>query len=393
MKNIFSYKSSSGLKNLRWLFLGSFSLLSIGAFFVGTLTENLKQSTYSLTGDSIEVLENQIVATQKLINKAQASGDEGKVESFERTLSALKESLSAAKPLTTDSVSLLILQIFLYILAVIAVISLILWLIGFFKYKSESQSRPSNPVLVTVSLGLLFIVASLGEFVTILIAFSEAQVPFPAQQFWMMVATVVLLSGIVLIAVFNSLLKRPGVAALFFSISIILISSNQAFNSFMYGYGSLFYSYEYVFPKDIFLLLTQIGTVGLAVAFVLSFRAFKKTLSEEELKLRKVTIGFTYAGVYLIGLGGSLLAVVPSITNGDVKIPINVLGTLMIPLGFIAFIVAACALIADRAEDKGRSWQVFFWVSLLFNPVIMLVISEVMHAYPGSRKFEQLQNS
>jgi hypothetical protein len=32
------------------------------------------------------------------------------------------------------------------------------------------------------------------------------------------------------------------------------------------------------------------------------------------------------------------------------------------------------AVIADRAVSKGRSWSAFFWLSMLFSPLIMFVI-------------------
>ena len=32
------------------------------------------------------------------------------------------------------------------------------------------------------------------------------------------------------------------------------------------------------------------------------------------------------------------------------------------------------AMIADRAFSKGRSWSAFFWLSMLFSPLIMFVI-------------------
>jgi len=36
------------------------------------------------------------------------------------------------------------------------------------------------------------------------------------------------------------------------------------------------------------------------------------------------------------------------------------------------------AVIADRAVSKGRSWSAFFWLSLLFSPLIMFIIVSTM---------------
>lgn len=41
-------------------------------------------------------------------------------------------------------------------------------------------------------------------------------------------------------------------------------------------------------------------------------------------------------------------------------------------------------LIADMAARKGRSWQAFFWLSLLVTPIVMLIIAASVSPLPGS---------
>lgn len=46
-----------------------------------------------------------------------------------------------------------------------------------------------------------------------------------------------------------------------------------------------------------------------------------------------------------------------------------------------------CALIADMARSKGRNWAAFFWLSILFSPLIMWIIAATISPLPGSSQF------
>lgn len=44
-------------------------------------------------------------------------------------------------------------------------------------------------------------------------------------------------------------------------------------------------------------------------------------------------------------------------------------------------------LIADMAARKGRSWQAFFWLSLLVTPLVMLIIAASISPQAGSAAY------
>jgi hypothetical protein len=58
-----------------------------------------------------------------------------------------------------------------------------------------------------------------------------------------------------------------------------------------------------------------------------------------------------------------------------------------LPLAFLVLYVALVALIADMAKRKGRSWAVFFWLALLFSPLIMWIIAASISPQAGSAAY------
>ena len=50
----------------------------------------------------------------------------------------------------------------------------------------------------------------------------------------------------------------------------------------------------------------------------------------------------------------------------------------------LSLFVIFAASIADKAEKKGRSWEAFFWLSMLFSPILMLIIVELISPLPSS---------
>ena len=58
-----------------------------------------------------------------------------------------------------------------------------------------------------------------------------------------------------------------------------------------------------------------------------------------------------------------------------------------LPLELIVLYVALVALIADMAKRKGRSWAVFFWLALLFSPLIMWIIAASISPLPNSEAY------
>ena len=56
----------------------------------------------------------------------------------------------------------------------------------------------------------------------------------------------------------------------------------------------------------------------------------------------------------------------------------------LIPVFIVAFFLSALAvLIADTAMKKGKSWDAFFWLSILVSPVIMGIIAVVIGTEQG----------
>jgi heme/copper-type cytochrome/quinol oxidase subunit 3 len=97
------------------------------------------------------------------------------------------------------------------------------------------------------------------------------------------------------------------------------------------------------------------------------------------------------AGLLLIPtavVGGSLIVSVrPEADrlggNNDVAsggLVLVVLGILLVLFGLFGFIAAA---IANMAAAKGRSWSAFFWLTIVFGPLIMWIIAASISANSG----------
>ena len=67
----------------------------------------------------------------------------------------------------------------------------------------------------------------------------------------------------------------------------------------------------------------------------------------------------------------SRMTPLPSIANYYYGTEVALISILIIILSLFAILGA---MIADRAVSKGRSWSAFFWLSMLFSPLIMFVI-------------------
>lgn len=56
-------------------------------------------------------------------------------------------------------------------------------------------------------------------------------------------------------------------------------------------------------------------------------------------------------------------------------------------IGFFILLLGINSLIADLAKSKGRSWAAFFWLSILFSPLIMWIIAATVSPLPGSAAY------
>lgn len=54
---------------------------------------------------------------------------------------------------------------------------------------------------------------------------------------------------------------------------------------------------------------------------------------------------------------------------------------------YLSTFVAISAYIADVARSKGRSWNAFFWISLLVTPIVMGIIAATISPLPDSKKY------
>ena len=83
----------------------------------------------------------------------------------------------------------------------------------------------------------------------------------------------------------------------------------------------------------------------------------------------------------LAGLIGLALGVL------DIFVLSDSLGYTIVLLGILLLIASLDALIADMAQSKGRSWAAFFWLSILFSPVIMWIIAAAISPLAGSATY------
>lgn len=85
-----------------------------------------------------------------------------------------------------------------------------------------------------------------------------------------------------------------------------------------------------------------------------------------------------FVGLGLIGLGLVLFFLLGLIDTRFVTYS-------LIPpvLGVLVILFALCGLIADMAEAKGRSWAAFFWLSVIFSPLIMWIIAAAISPIAG----------
>lgn len=78
------------------------------------------------------------------------------------------------------------------------------------------------------------------------------------------------------------------------------------------------------------------------------------------------------------------------ITLGMSFIPdnnIQLFSVIVIWISFFIILIGINSLIADLAKSKGRSWAAFFWLSLLFSPLIMWIIAATISPTPGSSAY------
>lgn len=74
-------------------------------------------------------------------------------------------------------------------------------------------------------------------------------------------------------------------------------------------------------------------------------------------------------------------------------VPYESMGISTVPIAIIFLVslfvlyVSLFGLIADMAAKKGRSWQAFFWLSLLVTPIVMLIIAASVSPLPGSAAY------
>jgi hypothetical protein len=97
-------------------------------------------------------------------------------------------------------------------------------------------------------------------------------------------------------------------------------------------------------------------------------------------KERSKKINFSLVA-FLIGLGSLILGVFGVLGHWQgIWFPYLFGGSILADLGF-------AGLIANMAHSKGRSWTAFFWLSLLFTPILMWIIAATVSPLPGSKDY------
>ncbi len=70
------------------------------------------------------------------------------------------------------------------------------------------------------------------------------------------------------------------------------------------------------------------------------------------------------------------------------SLAVNTIALILTWIGLVVILFASIArLIAKSAEEKGRSYNAFYWLSILFSPLIMGVIVATLSPLPGSKKY------
>lgn len=108
--------------------------------------------------------------------------------------------------------------------------------------------------------------------------------------------------------------------------------------------------------------------------------------SKKATRLLMITGAATFAvGVFLL-LFGAFTAPASDLTYFAYYLSLVVL-----PVGFLAGLFGLYGwigtFIADLAASKGRSWGAFFWLTILFSPIIMWIIAASVSPLPGSATY------
>lgn len=127
------------------------------------------------------------------------------------------------------------------------------------------------------------------------------------------------------------------------------------------------------------LSLAFLGVIAAAIVFFVLQTRRKKAGKSRNGSGAKLA---AFVGLGLIGLGVVLFFLLGFI---DVR---YVTYSLIPPvLGIFVIVFALCGLIADMAEAKGRSWAAFFWLSVIFSPLIMWIIAATISPIAGSSTY------
>lgn len=86
----------------------------------------------------------------------------------------------------------------------------------------------------------------------------------------------------------------------------------------------------------------------------------------------------------LVGLAVTFISIIMGFIP---DLNIQVFGMIGVWIGFLIILLGVNTLIADLAVSKGRNWQAFFWLSVLFSPLIMWIIAATISPLPGSSAY------
>ena len=109
-------------------------------------------------------------------------------------------------------------------------------------------------------------------------------------------------------------------------------------------------------------------------------------------KIRKTTVKLTVVGLAILALG-TLFFLIGGFTPGGPSWAYAMVYASfgMMPFGFLLAILslwgAIGCVIADSAASKGRSWQAFFWLTILCSPILMAIIAASVSPLPGSAAY------
>ena len=131
-----------------------------------------------------------------------------------------------------------------------------------------------------------------------------------------------------------------------------------------------------------FLVVGSVLWLGMAIFYFMLFRRFKLQ-GRTSLSRIYLTLGILMATPVLVAITDSLLAM----TGAKLSYALAVIPVFLFPIALVPAILGFQAwlsvLVADLARRKGRSWEMFFLLSIFVGPLIMWIAVASLSPAPG----------